>query len=160
MGNAIEGDDTVFCFTHDYLSLSFGKTSVMQTAAKQAKERGVKKLVFINPIESQLYYTENYDDPQEDIKRAEGEALETFPDAVILKPNLVFGEGAYLTQYLVQSVLAGKLPRELNNPKDHTRYYPLSTTDLVQAIDSVVGNYDSHKGHVYAVNGSDDLTLV
>lgn len=42
---AMEGSKTVIYFTHDYLSMSHDKSSILEATAKSAKAVGVEKLV-------------------------------------------------------------------------------------------------------------------
>lgn len=131
----------------------------MKATARAASTVGVEKLVAVCPIEYDMYYTENYENPVDTRNEAEAEAKALFPNLTILRPNLVFGNYSYTLRYLEQSVLAGKVPIALCNDKDYTKYAPVHYDDLFTVIKKTLDS-ESYNGETYDVNGSDDLRLV
>ena len=73
--HALEGSESAVYVTHDYLSMSFDKHDHLKAVAKSAKIAGVKKLIAVCPIEHDMYYSENYEDPLKRRIEAEAEAF-------------------------------------------------------------------------------------
>ena len=156
---AIEGSDTVVYFTHDYLSMSYAKGTILEATARAAKACGVSKLIWVSPIESDFYYTEDSLSPTEIKAASEERALTMFPDLVMLHPNLVYGEYSYLIRYMTQSILGGKIYKSLADPDDKTMYYPTDFESLAEVINHAIENYDTVSGNVYSVRGESGITL-
>jgi hypothetical protein len=98
--------------------MAFDKNDQLVATAKAAKDNGVEKLVAICPIEHDLYYHEGEQDPIHLRAEAEEKAFGHFPEMVLLRPNLTYGGYSYFIRYLMQSVIAGKIPTELADPND------------------------------------------
>jgi hypothetical protein len=135
------------------------KNAQLIATAKAAKETGVEKLIAVCPIEYDMYYTEDLQDPIAVRTEAEQEAFKIFPEMVLLRPNLSYGNYAYLIRYMEQSVVAGKIPKELGDETDHTKYSPVHYEDIFNTVKAVHKDYSSHKGRTYHVNGKEELTL-
>jgi len=139
--------------------MNHDKNAILKVTARAASTVGVEKLVCVCPIEYDMYYGENHENPVELRNEAEAEAKSLFPNLTILRPNLVFGNYSYTLRYLEQSVLAGKVPKALCNEGDYTKYSPVHFDDLFSALKDTLES-DSHNGQTYTVNGGDDLRLV
>ena len=159
MEYAMEGSDTVVYFTHDYVSMAHGKGNTLESAAKIAKHVGVEKIVFVCPIEHDMYYAEEEKDPIKLRAEHEANAFAHNPNFVLLRPNLVFGDYTYFIRYMSQSVLAGKMNSDLTGTGDSTEYYPVHLEDLSNAINHSLEHFDSAKGHTFSVKGHDAVTL-
>ena len=56
----MEGAKDVLYFTHDYFANSSDKNNSLIATSKIAKSLGVERVVAVNPIELNLYYTEDH----------------------------------------------------------------------------------------------------
>ena len=146
-------------FTHDYFASSADKNHSLVAAAKIAKSVGVERLVAVNPIELNLYYTEDATQPLQHVEEAQQKALQTNPDRMtILNTNLSFGRNSsYLVQYLAQCVADGKVPKHLAS--ESYRYHPLGADDLTTAINTSFEKLNEAKGKKFNVNGHESATL-
>ena len=115
---ALEGKKNAVYITHDYFSMTHDKNDQLIATARVAKEAGVEKLIAVCPIEHDLYYTEGEQDPIHLRAEAEEQAHAQFPTMILLRPNLTYGGYSYFIRYLMQSVIAGKIPAELADPND------------------------------------------
>ena len=153
----VEGSKVVLYFTHDYLSMTHSKNQYLKATAQAAREGGVEKLIAVCPIEYDLYYTEDYENPETERLEAEQAAFDAFPNMVLLRPNLTFGDYSYFVRYLQQSVLNGTVSKDVASESDYTKYYPVHLDDLTTVMREINSNYDEHKGKTYSVAGADDL---
>lgn len=98
------------------------------------------------PLEHELYYSEDLQNPIE--KRNEGQqnALSAFPKMTIINSNLVFGQGSYLIHYMAQCAKAGKIPFHLGNPKNTFNYSPVHSDDLALAVQTAFKQSGELKG--------------
>lgn len=55
----LEGAKDVLYFTHDYFANSADKNNFLVATSKVSKHVGVERLVAVNPVELNLYYTED-----------------------------------------------------------------------------------------------------
>ncbi len=154
----LEGSETVLYFTHDYFAMNHDKNSHLKATADAASKVGVKKLVCVCPIEYDLYYSENYDDPITLRTEAEHAARDSFPSMTMLRPNLLFGNYSYFIRYLEQSVIAGRVPKAFMTAADSTKYHPVHMSDLYTAVEDAMTNEDL-EGKSFSVNGGEDLRL-
>ena len=97
---ALEGSENVLYFTHDYPSQTSDKNDFLSKTAALSKQLGIKKLIAVTPIESDLYYTEEYEELSDIRSKGIEKALSQNGDMVVLSPNLVFGEYSYFVRYL------------------------------------------------------------
>ena len=67
----MEGASDVLYFTHDYLSMTSDKNDFLKATARSAKKVGVKKLVAVCPIEHDLYWSEEKENPIEKKQEAQ-----------------------------------------------------------------------------------------
>jgi hypothetical protein len=61
----------VVYFTHDYFATSADKNNSLIATAKLSKSLGVERIVAVNPIELNLYYTEEAKQPLEYVEEAQ-----------------------------------------------------------------------------------------
>lgn len=155
---AIEGSENVIYFTHDYTNMAYSKNKVLESTAKAAKTVGVKKLVCVCPIEHDLYYTEDEKDPLQRPREAEENAKANHHNIVFLHPNLVYGDESYLIRFLIQSVLAGNVPKEFADASN-AQYEPIHVEDLASIIKHAIDNFDKVKGKSWGVCSGDHHTL-
>lgn len=106
-----------------------------------------------------MYYTED-DKNQLDAKyEAENHARVSFPNLVLLHPNITFGDYSYLIRYMSQSILAGKIHKSLADPSDTIKYYPIHFEDIATAISHAIQHHDQVKGGSFALRGTEAVTL-
>jgi hypothetical protein len=67
----LEGAKDVVYFTHDYFATSADKNNSLVATAKLSKSLGVERIVAVNPIELNLYYTEEAKQPLEYVEEAQ-----------------------------------------------------------------------------------------
>ena len=67
----LEGANNVLYFTHDYFANAFDKNSSLVATARVAHHVGVERLVAVNPVELNLYYTEDEKQPLEKVNEAQ-----------------------------------------------------------------------------------------
>jgi nucleoside-diphosphate-sugar epimerase len=155
----LEGAKNVLYFTHDYSSNAADKNTFIQATAKLSKKVGVEKLVAVCPIEHDLYYSEDKYTPFDKKKEAQTKALSEFSNTVILNPNLVFGDNAYFVRYLIQGILAGRLPKTFLNSKAKYGFSPIYEDDLAKAVETAFAKLPEAKGQAYSVYGTEELTI-
>lgn len=115
--------------------------------AKAAAAAGVAKLVHVSAIgadaESDSAYAQT---------KAEGEQFvrEAFPNAVILRPSVIFGpEDGFFNKFASLARFTPALPLVGGG---HTRFQPVFVGDVAQAIVSVLGRDDA-VGRIYELGG-------
>lgn len=115
--------------------------------AQAAAQSGVGTLVHISAIGA---------DPQSDSgyarTKAEGEAAvrDAFPDAVILRPSVVFGpEDGFFNKFAAMARLSPALPLIGGG---HTRFQPVFVGDAAQAVVAALTN-PSARGRTYELGG-------
>ena len=124
-----------------------------RAVAKAAREAGVKRLVHISAIGA------DKDSPADYAKsKAEGEAavLEEFPDAIILRPSIVFGpEDEFFNRFAALANVSPVLPLIGGG---RTRFQPVYVADLAEAIANVVEGA-GQPGAVCELGGPEVLTF-
>ena len=115
--------------------------------ARAAANQGVRRLVHISAIGADAGSPSAYAR-----SKAEGEAAvrAAFPDAVILRPSVVFGAGdGFLNRFADLAVKAPALPLIGGG---ETRFQPVYVGDVAQAIARAAGRADA-RGRTYELGG-------
>lgn len=124
-----------------------------RAVAKAAREGGVKSLVHVSALGADRRSDASYAR-----SKAEGEAavLEEFPDAVILRPSVVFGpEDEFFNRF---AALAGRSPFLPLIGGGRSKFQPVFVGDLAAAIRAACeGN--AKPGTIYEIGGPEVLTL-
>ena len=124
-----------------------------RAAAKAAREAGVKTFIHVSAIGADARSKGNYGRT-----KAAGEAavLEEFPDAVILRPSIVFGpEDSFFNRFAAMARAAPFLPLIGGG---RTRFQPLFVGDLAAAIAASAAG-KARPGTVYELGGPDTATF-
>jgi uncharacterized protein YbjT (DUF2867 family) len=124
-----------------------------RSIAKAARETGVSRVIQVSAIgadrKSPSLYARS---------KAEGEAgiLEEFPDAVILRPSIVFGpEDEFFNRFAALARMAPFLPL-IGGGK--TKFQPVFVGDLAAAITAVADGRGAN-GQVYEIGGPEVLSF-
>ena len=121
--------------------------------AKAAREAGAKHLVHISAIGADPKSSSRYART-----KGEGEAavLEQFPDAVILRPSIVFGpEDAFFNRFAAMARISPFLPLTGGG---RTRFQPVFVGDLAAAVAASLSGA-ARPGTVYEIGGPEVLTF-
>lgn len=124
-----------------------------RAVAKAAREAGVKRLIHVSAIGADRKSTASYAR-----SKAEGEAgvLEEFPDAVILRPSIVFGpEDEFFNRFAAMARVSPLLPL-IGGGK--SRFQPVFVGDLATAIAAVAAGAGK-SGQVYEIGGPEVLSF-
>jgi uncharacterized protein YbjT (DUF2867 family) len=124
-----------------------------RAVAKAARESGVWRLIHVSAIGADLKSSSAYGR-----SKAEGEAavLEEFPDAIILRPSIVFGpEDGFFNRFAGLARMAPFLPLIGGG---HTKFQPVFVGDLAAAVAAVVDG-KGQPGKIYEIGGPDVLTF-
>lgn len=119
--------------------------------AKIATDEAVGSLVHISSIGADINAASDYSRT-----KAEGEAavLASFPNAVILRPSVIFGsEDGFFNRFAVMSLMGPILPLVGAN----TRFQPVFVDDVAQA--AVLGASGEAAAGVYELGGPDVASL-
>jgi NADH dehydrogenase len=134
---------------------TFGAVHVAgaRAIARAAREAGVRKLVHVSAIgadrKSRALYARS---------KADGElaVLEEFPDAVILRPSIVFGpEDQFFNRFAALARMAPALPLIGGG---RTRFQPVFVGDLAAAI-AAAAEGQGMPGTVYEIGGPEVLSF-
>lgn len=124
-----------------------------RAVAKAAREAGARSLIHVSAIgadaESKGYYGRT---------KAAGEAavLEEFPDAVILRPSIVFGpEDDFFNRFAALARMAPVMPL-VGGGK--TKFQPVYVGDVAAAIAAAAAG-KAATGRIYELGGPDILTF-
>ncbi len=121
--------------------------------AKAAREAGVKRLIHVSAIGADRKSSAAYAR-----SKAEGEncVLEEFPDAVVLRPSIVFGpEDQFFNRFADLARLSPFLPLIGGG---RTKFQPVFVGDLAAAIAAVAGG-QGRLGHIYEIGGPEVLSF-
>lgn len=124
-----------------------------RAVAKAAREAGVARLVHISAIGADRNAPAHYAR-----SKAEGEAavLEEFPDAIILRPSIVFGpEDKFFNRFAALAETAPLLPLIGGG---RTRIQPVFVGDVAQAIAAIAAG-KGKPGTVYELGGPEVLSF-
>jgi uncharacterized protein YbjT (DUF2867 family) len=114
--------------------------------AQAATRAGVRALVHVSAIGADLESDSTYA-----ATKAQGEQAmrEAFPDAVILRPSIIFGpEDGFFNKFAGMARFSPALPLVGGG---HTRFQPVFVGDVAQAIVTALG--DAAKGRTYELGG-------
>jgi len=115
--------------------------------AKAAREAGVKRLVHVSAIGADPKSNSAYARSKAEGERA---VLEEFPDAIILRPSIVFGpEDQFFNRFASLAVSAPAMPL-IGGGK--TKFQPVFVGDLASAIAAVLDGGGA-AGAVYEIGG-------
>jgi uncharacterized protein YbjT (DUF2867 family) len=123
-----------------------------RTIAKAAREAGIKRLVHVSAIGADADGSANY-------ARSKGEGekavLAEFPDAIILRPSIVFGpEDEFFNRFASLARFAPMMPLI----GGRTKFQPVFVGDLATAIANVIDGAGK-PGAIYELGGPDVLTF-
>jgi uncharacterized protein YbjT (DUF2867 family) len=134
--HAVDGADEVVVISHDYFKLAHSKNMIMQRLANYAKNAGVKKFTWVNPVEfTQL---DSFDgDPIQLVKDAEAAAREAFPTMAVLHTSLLFGENctSLILKHALEHLSAGGSVIGGNNGQ--TKFAPVHESDFLAAFNDL-----------------------
>jgi NADH dehydrogenase len=121
--------------------------------AKAARAAGVKKLVHISAIGADAKSSSRYART-----KAQGEAavLAEFPDAIILRPSIVFGpEDGFFNRFAAMARIAPMLPLIGGG---RTKFQPVYVGDVAAAVAAVLDGAGT-PGAIYELGGPETLTF-
>lgn len=122
-------------------------TEAAKTIAEAAKAAGVERLVQISAIGADAASPSAYGRTK---AQAEAAVREVYPDAVILRPSLVFGAGdSFLNRFAAMATMAPALPLIGGG---ETRFQPVYVGDVAEAIARGVTRADA-AGRTYELGG-------
>ncbi len=123
-----------------------------RAVAKAARAAGVKRLVHISAIGADPKSAGNYGRSKAEGERA---VLAEFPDAIILRPSIVFGpEDEFFNRFASMAQMSPVMP--LVGGK--TKFQPVFVGDLAQAIVAAADG-KAKAGTVYELGGPDVLSF-
>lgn len=122
-------------------------TEAAKTIAEAAKAAGVERLVQISAIGADAASPSAYGRTK---AQAEAAVRAVYPDAVILRPSLVFGAGdGFLNRFAAMATMAPALPLIGGG---ETRFQPVYVGDVAEAIARGVTRADA-AGRTYELGG-------
>nr|WP_295235257.1 complex I NDUFA9 subunit family protein [uncultured Brevundimonas sp.] len=122
-------------------------TEAARTIAEAAKAAGVERLVQISAIGADAASPSAYGRTK---AQAEAAVRAVYPDAVILRPSLVFGAGdSFLNRFAAMATMAPALPLIGGG---ETRFQPVYVGDVAEAIARGVTRADA-VGRTYELGG-------
>jgi NADH dehydrogenase len=122
-------------------------TEAAKTIAEAAKAAGVERLVQISAIGADAASPSAYGRTK---AQAEAAVRAVYPDAVILRPSLVFGAGdSFLNRFAAMATMAPALPLIGGG---ETRFQPVYVGDVAEAIARGVTRADA-VGRTYELGG-------
>lgn len=122
-------------------------TEAGKTIAEAAKAAGVERLVQISAIGADAASPSAYGRTK---AKAEAAVRAVYPDAVILRPSLVFGAGdGFLNRFAAMATMAPALPLIGGG---ETRFQPVYVGDVAEAIARGVTRADA-AGRTYELGG-------
>ncbi|MEM9359363.1 MAG: complex I NDUFA9 subunit family protein [Pseudomonadota bacterium] len=124
-----------------------------RAVARAAKEAGVERFIHVSAIGADPKSASNY-------ARTKGlgdqAVLEEFPEAVILRPSIVFGpEDEFFNRFAGMAQTAPFLPLISGG---RTKFQPIYVGDLAEAIKNVA-NGTGESGTIYELGGPEILTF-
>jgi NADH dehydrogenase len=121
--------------------------------ARAAREAGVKRLVHISAIGADAKSSSRYAR-----SKAQGEAavLAEFPDAIILRPSIVFGpEDGFFNRFAAMARIAPLMPLIGGG---RTKFQPVYVGDVAAAVAAVLDGAGT-PGGIYELGGPEVLTF-
>lgn len=147
---ALDGAQDVIVVTHDYFKLAHSKNFYLEKTALIAKEFGVKRLIWVGPME--LDHLSTLDgDPDSLTVESEAKAREAFPDLISLRTNLIFGENcmSLIINKALEDLSAGK--KILTFQNGNAKFAPVFEEDLLNTIKKM------NPGESSVIKGPEDL---
>lgn len=121
--------------------------------AEAARDAGVKRLVHVSALGADAASNSNYARTK---ARGEAAVLEAFPEAIILRPSVVFGpEDDFFNRFAAMAQYAPVLPLIGGG---RTRFQPVFVGDLATAIRAACEGAGK-PGAIYEVGGPEVLTF-
>ncbi len=121
--------------------------------AKAAREAGVGRLVHVSAIGADAKSSANYARTK---AKGEQAVLEEFPDAIILRPSIVFGpEDEFFNRFAGMAQVSPVLPLIGGG---RTRFQPVYVGDVALAIANAVEGA-GEPGHIYELGGPESLSF-
>ena len=135
---------------------SFGAvhTEGARAVAKAARLAGVKRFVHISALGADAKSASNYAR-----SKAAGEAavLEEFPDAIILRPSIVFGpEDDFFNKFAAMARVAPMMPLIGGG---RTKFQPVFVGDLAAAVTACLVDGKGKPGTVYEIGGPEAISF-
>ena len=124
-----------------------------RAVAKAAREAGVARLIHISAIGADANSKSSYAR-----SKAAGEkaVLEAFPDAIILRPSIVFGpEDEFFNRFAALARISPVMPLIGGG---HTKFQPVYVGDLATAIANIAEG-QGKPGTVYEIGGPEKLSF-
>jgi NADH dehydrogenase len=153
VARAVAGSDIVINLV-GILSGDFGKVHVegAATVAKAAAAAGASSLVHISAIGADPESASAYGR-----SKAQGEAAvrAAFPDAVIVRPSIVFGREDQFTNRFAQIVSLAPVVPVIGGA---TKFQPVYVVDVARAIATAALD-STHKGQTFELGGPDVLSM-
>lgn len=159
VANAVQGADLVVnCVAIGYNSgaQTFASVNVegARHVAKAAREAGVKRLVHISALGADKASNSTY-------ARSKGlgeqAVLEEFPDAVILRPSIIFGpEDEFFNRFAAMARVAPFLPAIGGG---RTKFQPVYVGDVASAVLAAGVDGKARAGTVYEIGGPEVATF-
>ncbi|MEZ5843322.1 MAG: complex I NDUFA9 subunit family protein [Hyphomicrobiaceae bacterium] len=157
LGPALEGADVAVIAVGQLTPSGAQSYSALQVdgpraVARAARERGVARLVHISAIGADAAGAASYART-----KAEGEAavLAEFPEAVILRPSIVFGpEDRFFNRFAEMAAMGPALPLIAGE----TRFQPVFVGDLAEAIANAVEG-KARPGTIYEIGGPEIMSM-
>ncbi|MGD9802565.1 MAG: complex I NDUFA9 subunit family protein [Hyphomicrobiaceae bacterium] len=121
-----------------------------RTVARAAREAGARALVHVSAISADATSDSNYARSK---AAAEAAVLEEFPEAIIIRPSIVFGpEDEFFNRFAGMARNAPVMPLIGGG---RTRFQPVYVCDLATAIVNAAEGKAGKPGTVYEVGGPD-----
>lgn len=125
-----------------------------RAVAKAAREASVKRLVHISSIGAGLKARANYARSKGEGERA---VLEEFPDAIIMRPSIVFGpEDDFFNRFAALATTSPLLPLIGGG---RTKFQPVFVGDLATAIAEAAVEEAGLPGTIYEIGGPEVKTF-
>ncbi len=124
-----------------------------RAVAKAARDAGVKRVIHVSAIGADRKSASAYAR-----SKAEGEAgvLEEFPDAIILRPSIVFGpEDEFFNRFAAMARISPFLPLIGGG---RTKFQPVFVGDLANALAAASAG-KGKPGHIYEIGGPEVLSF-
>ena len=124
-----------------------------RAVAKAAKEAGVKRFIHVSAIGADQNSSSNYARTK---ALGEQAVLEEFPEAIILRPSIVFGpEDEFFNRFAAMAQSSPFLPLIAGG---RTKFQPIYVGDLAEAICNTAGG-TGNPGTIYELGGPETLSF-
>ena len=124
-----------------------------RAVARAARQAGARRLIHISAIGADPKARSNYARSK---ARGEAAVLEEFPDAIILRPSIVFGpEDEFFNRFAGMATLSPFLPLI---GRGRTRFQPIYVGDLALAVANAAVSH-GRSGQIYELGGPDVMSF-